>query len=136
MLPDCGTGSVAEARQESELAAHEARMEGRVGELVTSWSLVRLSDESNRSLFRSDEEYQQRWLLTGIDLTERVRQQRALETSERRSRALLEGVPDNIYRVAREGHRFLDIRWTDPTRLPVPQERLHRRNRARARPAR
>ena len=41
-----------EARQESELTAHEARMEGRVGELVTSWSLVRLSDESNRSLFR------------------------------------------------------------------------------------
>ena len=44
--------------------------------------------------------------------------------SERRSRALLEGVPDNIYRVAREGHRFLDIRWADPTRLPVPQERF------------
>ena len=113
-----------EARRESELTAHEARMEGRAGELVTSWSLVRLSDESNRSLFRSDEEYEQRWLLTGIDLTERVRQQRALETSERRSRALLEGVPDNIYRVARDGHRFLDIRWADPTRLPVPQERF------------
>ena len=58
------------------------------------------------------------------DATDRKRAQQALETSERRSRALLEGVPDNIYRVAREGHRFLDIRWADPTRLPVPQERF------------
>jgi PAS domain S-box-containing protein len=58
------------------------------------------------------------------DITERKRTLGALETSERRSRALLEGVPDNIYRVARDGHRFLDIRWADPTRLPVPQERF------------
>ncbi len=58
------------------------------------------------------------------DITDRRRAQQALETSERRSRALLEGVPDNIYRVARDGHHFLDIRWADPTRLPVPQERF------------
>jgi PAS domain S-box-containing protein len=58
------------------------------------------------------------------DITDRKQAQQALETSERRSRALLEGVPDNIYRVARDGHRFLDIRWADPTRLPVPQERF------------
>ncbi len=58
------------------------------------------------------------------DITDRVRALEALETSERRSRALLEGVPDNIYRVSRDGHHFLDIRWADPTRLPVPQERF------------
>ncbi|HEU5213431.1 MAG TPA: PAS domain-containing protein [Gaiellaceae bacterium] len=58
------------------------------------------------------------------DITDQKRAVEALETSERRSRALLEGVPDNIYRVARDGHRFLDVRWTDPSRLPVPQERF------------
>ena len=63
--------------------------------------------------------------MTGLDLTVRVHQEDALRASEERSRALLEGIPDNIYRVARHDHRFIDIRWADPSRVtPEERERL------------
>ena len=82
-------------------------MAGAVGELVTEWSIAPVKDESGR----------QRYLVTGLDLTARVHQEDALRLSEERSRALLEGVPDNIFRVARHDHRFVDIRWADPNRV-------------------
>jgi PAS domain S-box-containing protein len=93
----------------------EARMTGAAGELVTEWSLAPVKDESN----------QQRYLVTGLDLTLRVHQEDALRASEERSRALLEGIPDNLFRVARHDHRFVDIRWADPSRVTqAERERL------------
>jgi len=48
-----------------------------------------------------------------------------LRASEERSRALLEGIPDNLFRVARHDHRFVDIRWADPSRVTqAERERL------------
>ena len=42
------------------------------------------------------------------DVTERKRQEEELRTSERRSRALLEAIPDNLFRISGDGV-FLDI---------------------------
>ena len=95
------------ARSQADLPSAEARMAGAAGALVTEWSIAPVKDESNR----------QRYLVTGLDLTVRVHQEDALRLSEERSRALLEGVPDNIFRVARHDHRFVDIRWADPSRV-------------------
>ena len=90
-------------------------MTGAAGELVTEWSVAPVTDESNRP----------RYLVTGLDLTVRVHQEDALRVSEERSRALLEGIPDNIFRVARHDHRFVDIRWADVSRITsVERERL------------
>ena len=103
------------ARSQTGLPSIEARMAGAAGELVTGWSIAPVTDESN----------QQRYLVTGLDLTVRVHQEDALRASEERSRALLEGIPDNIFRVARQDHRFVDIRWADPSRVtPAEQERF------------
>ncbi len=103
------------SRSQTGLPSIEARMVGAAGELVTGWSIAPVTDESN----------QQRYLVTGLDLTVRVHQEDALRASEERSRALLEGIPDNIFRVAREDHRFVDIRWADPSRVtPAERERL------------
>jgi PAS domain S-box-containing protein len=104
----------ATASRRAERGEHEARMEGPKHDLVTAWTITPVTDESGDP----------RFLLGGLDLTMRIRQQEALRASDQRSRALLEAVPDNIYRVSREDGRFLDIRWTDPTRLPVPAERF------------
>ena len=81
------------ARSEDDPSAHEVRTAGRDEQLVTAWSLAHVRDEANRL----------RYLLTGLDLTERVRQERELETSERRSRALLEAIPDAMVRFTEEG---------------------------------
>ena len=86
-------------------------MAGAAGELVTEWSIAPVTDESN----------QQRYLVTGLDLTVRVHQEDALRVSEERSRALLEGIPDNIFRVAWPDHRFVDIRWADASRVTPEQ---------------
>jgi PAS domain S-box-containing protein len=103
------------ARSLTDLSSVEARMAGAAGELVTGWSIVPVTDESK----------QQRYLVTGLDLTVRVHQEDALRASEERSRALLEGIPDNIFRLARHDHRFVDIRWADPSRVtPEEQARL------------
>ena len=102
------------ARSQTGLPSIEARMAGAAGELVTGWSIAPVTDESN----------QQRYLVTGLDLTVRVHQEDALRASEERSRALLEGIPDNIYRVARRDHRFVDISWADPSRVTPEQERF------------
>ena len=109
------------SRRATSLAAEQAFATGAVQELGYELDVEGESQYLEARVVPSgDAEY----YVVVRDATERKRAQQALETSERRSRALLEGVPDNIYRVAREGHRFLDIRWADPTRLPVPQERF------------
>jgi PAS domain S-box-containing protein len=50
-----------------------------------------------------------------------LRSTAALEASERRSRALLEALPDNMYRISREGV-YLDVHAQDPTQLTLPLE--------------
>jgi PAS domain S-box-containing protein len=50
-----------------------------------------------------------------------LRSTAALEASERRSRALLEALPDNMYRISREGV-YLDVHAQDPTQLRLPAE--------------
>ena len=52
-----------------------------------------------------------------------LRSTAALEASERRSRALLEALPDNMYRISREGV-YLDVHAKDPARLRLPVERF------------
>jgi PAS domain S-box-containing protein len=96
----------------SERGEHEARMKGVGHELITAWTITPVADERG----------ERRYLLAGLDLTVRIQHQQALAASELRSRALLEAVPDNIYRVARAEGRFLDVKWSDPTRLPRPPE--------------
>ena len=102
------------ARGRADPPSVEARMAGAAGELITGWSIVPVTDESNR----------QRYLVTGLDLTLRVHQEDALRASEERSRALLEGIPDDIYRVARQDHRFVDISWAHPRQITPAQERF------------
>jgi PAS domain S-box-containing protein len=91
---------------------HEARMRGHDQELVAAWTVTRVASEGG----------ERRYLLAGLDLTDRVRQQDALAASEQRSRALLDAVPDNIFRVSRRDARFLDVSWSDTSRLPAPPE--------------
>ena len=110
----CVTGSMPRGARPGSPSV-EARMTGAAGELVTEWSLAPVTDESSRP----------RYLVAGLDLTVRVHQEDALRASEERSRALLEGIPDNIFRVARHDHRFVDIRWADPSRVTqAERERL------------
>jgi PAS domain S-box-containing protein len=48
---------------------------------------------------------------------------RSLEASERRATALLDAIPDSMYRVSRDG-TFLEFRLSETARLPVPAEQL------------
>jgi len=48
---------------------------------------------------------------------------RSLEASERRATALLDAIPDSMYRVSRDG-TFLEFRLSETSRLPVPAEQL------------
>jgi PAS domain S-box-containing protein len=48
---------------------------------------------------------------------------RSLEASERRATALLDAIPDSMYRVSRDG-TFLEFRLSETARLPVPVEQL------------
>jgi PAS domain S-box-containing protein len=48
------------------------------------------------------------FLLIVRDVTERKQQERAVQASERRSRALIEAMPDNMFRIGSDG-TFLDI---------------------------
>jgi PAS domain S-box-containing protein len=52
-----------------------------------------------------------------------LRSTAALEASERRSRALLEALPDNMYRISREGV-YLDVHAQDPTQLRLPVDQF------------
>jgi len=58
------------------------------------------------------------------DVSDRKRAQLALEENERRSRALLAGIPDNIFRVRRADNRFIDMGaasliWSRPVASPT-----------------
>jgi PAS domain S-box-containing protein len=48
---------------------------------------------------------------------------RSLEASERRATALLDAIPDSMYRVSRDG-TFLEFRLSETARLPVPADQL------------
>ena len=52
---------------------------------------------------------------------------RSLEASERRSRALLDALPDSMYRVSTDG-TFLDFNVSNPARLPAPPDQIIGRN--------
>jgi PAS domain S-box-containing protein len=52
-----------------------------------------------------------------------LRSTAALQASERRSRALLEALPDNMFRISREGV-YLDFHAQDPSQLRLPAEKL------------
>jgi PAS domain S-box-containing protein len=54
---------------------------------------------------------------------QRLRSTAALQASERRSRALLRALPDNMFRISRDGV-YLDFHAQDPTQLRLPPERL------------
>jgi PAS domain S-box-containing protein len=73
------------------------------------------------------------------DVTERKRQEQELRSSERRSRALLEAIPDNLFRISGDGI-FLDIQESPTSQMrpvrakvgssvydyPVPKELIDR----------
>jgi PAS domain S-box-containing protein len=52
-----------------------------------------------------------------------LRSTAALEASERRSRALLQALPDNMFRISREGV-YLDFHAHDPAQLRLPPDKL------------
>jgi PAS domain S-box-containing protein len=52
-----------------------------------------------------------------------LRSTAALEASERRSRALLDALPDNMFRISRDGV-YLDFHAHDPAQLRLPPEKL------------
>src|SRR5207253_5382074 len=57
------------------------------------------------------------------EITDRKRQEEELRMSEQRSRALLEAIPDNMFRVRRDG-TILDFHAKDSDVLPVSVERM------------
>jgi PAS domain S-box-containing protein len=57
------------------------------------------------------------FLLIVRDVTERKRQEQELQRSEQRSRALLEAMPDNMFRISADGI-FLDIQETPSPKMP------------------
>jgi PAS domain S-box-containing protein len=63
------------------------------GRRVVSWSLTPLVDAQGRP----------RYLISGIDVTERRRHEEELRASEARNRALLDALPDLMFRVTRDG---------------------------------
>jgi PAS domain S-box-containing protein len=54
---------------------------------------------------------------------QQLRSTAALQASERRSRALLEALPDSMFRISREGV-YLDFHAQDPAQLRLPPEKL------------
>ena len=79
------------------------------------------------------------FLLIVRDVTDRKQQERELQSSERRNRALVEAMPDNMFRISADG-TFLDIQESPGPRLrpiqakvgssvfdyPVPRELIER----------
>jgi PAS domain S-box-containing protein len=63
------------------------------------------------------------FLLIVRDVTERKRQEQELQRSERRSRALLEAMPDNMFRIAADG-TFLDIQESPETNVRPVQAKI------------
>lgn len=57
------------------------------------------------------------------DVTERRQAEQALKEIEARQRALLDAIPDLLFRIRRDG-LFLDYHAGDPTRLAVPPEQF------------
>jgi PAS domain S-box-containing protein len=58
---------------------------------------------------------------------EKDRTLRALRATERRSRALLDAIPDNMFRIRRDGS-YLDANIKNERYLPIPAEELPHRN--------
>ena len=63
------------------------------------------------------------FLLIIRDVTERKRQEQELQDSERRSRALLAAMPDNLFRISADGI-FLDIQETPASHMRPVQAKV------------
>jgi PAS domain S-box-containing protein len=79
------------------------------GRRVVSWSLGPIVDTDG----------QQRFLLTGTDVTERKKHEEELEASERRNRAILDALPDFVFRIRRDGV-YTDFHVHDEEQLYAP----------------
>jgi PAS domain S-box-containing protein len=89
---------------------YESMFRGQDGDPRTVvWSLTQLVDARGEPIL----------LLTGTDVTERERQQEALRASEERSRALVEAIPDNMFRIRRDG-TYIDFHANSPQTLLMP----------------
>ena len=86
-------------------------LDSRTGERRTvTWALTPIVDARGR----------QRYLLTGLDITDR-------KLGERRTSALLEAVPDTVYRLHRDG-TYLDFHSNDERDLVAPPDQIIGRN--------
>jgi PAS domain S-box-containing protein len=108
-------------------------------EAVSAQAALREPDESRRSAFLGVEGTLRTvdWtltpivgaqgnpilLLTGTDVTERERQQAELRVREQQSRALLEAIPDNMFRVRRDG-TYVDFHANNPGMLLTPADSI------------
>ena len=73
---------------------------------------------------RCDEEGRPLWINgTAQDITESKGLQRALQKSEARAQALLDAIPDLIFRITREGE-YLDYRASKETPLSIPTDQI------------
>jgi PAS domain S-box-containing protein len=79
------------------------------GRRVVSWSLGPIVDTDG----------QRRFLLTGTDITERKKHEEELEASERRNRAILDALPDLVFRIRRDGV-YTDFHVHDEHQLYTP----------------
>ena len=78
------------------------------------WSNGTLRDEQGRVAYL---------IGTGVDITERRKAALALQTSERRTRALLYAIPDMMFRISRDGE-FLDFHAERANDLLLPPDQI------------
>src|SRR5207244_12818943 len=76
---------------------------------IGDWSVTPLADAQGKPIL----------LVTGTDVTVRERQQEALRASEARSRALVEAIPDNVFRLRPDG-TIVDFHAHDQSVLELP----------------
>jgi PAS domain S-box-containing protein len=109
------------------------------GELQVHEYAVEIDGEIRHQEARITRSGPDEFLLIVRDITERRRHERELRSSERRNRALVEAMPDNMFRISADGV-FLDIQETPGSRMrpvraevgssvydyPVPRELIER----------
>jgi PAS domain S-box-containing protein len=112
MPPDETTAAQAALREPD--TPHRSTFLGADGERRTvDWTLTPLVNARGEPIL----------LLTGTDVTERELQQAQLRLREQQSRALLEAIPDNMFRIRRDG-TYVDFHANNPGMLLMPAESI------------
>jgi diguanylate cyclase (GGDEF)-like protein/PAS domain S-box-containing protein len=87
----------------------------------------RLFRWKNRAVFNPDQTVKE-YFTVGEDITEHYLAEQKLRESESRSRALVEAMPDKLFRYSREGH-YLDAHVKDESQLTEKARQLFREKR-------